>query len=126
MTKRAATEEMGETTMTTFSDDDRTAVEQMVGTIRVTQGAVDFIGGGNSGVDAAAAEWVAAGFDTESAAAWWQAGAFDADRAAQMRDDGLTPDAVSVDCPKLEGCSWGYARCNGDCSRQDVIDACRI
>lgn len=113
--------------MTTLNNDDRTAVEQMAGMIRVTQGGVDFIAGGNANVDVVAAEWVDAGFSPESAAEWWQSGAFMADRAAQMRDDGLTPEQVAATCDKNDdGVSWGYARCNGDCSRQDVIDACAV
>lgn len=107
-------------------EDNDPAIREMAGVIRATQGAVDFIAGGNSYVEEIAAEWVAAGFTTQSASAWWQAGAFSAERAAEMRDDGLTPEQVShADCPKLEGYSWAYARCNGDCSRQDVIDACK-
>ena len=100
--------------------------EEMKTLIRCQQGGYEFIGGGNETTLIAAAEsWIANGFSAD-AEDWWRAGCFDADRSAEMRDSGLTPADIDVDCPGFPGTSWGYARCNSDVSFNDVISACQI
>ena len=92
----------------------QTPQEIMADSIRSTTGAVETIAGGHVGVDAAAAEWVAAGFTPDTAREWWAVGAFDADRAADLRDAGLIP-------AQCEG--YAYAHSNGDMTTDDVVAA---